>query len=224
FDNTILALENSGEVLKRAQSVFFNFTSANTNPELQKLQVEFAPKFAAQQDEIYLNDQLYQRVKAIDIQSLTGEDRRLAEYYLQKFEIAGAALSADKKEELKKVNEELATLSTQFSNKLLEARKQGGLLIDDVKELDGLSADDIAAAAADAEAAGHKGKYLLALQNTTQQPLLQNLKNRATREKLFKASWTRAEKGDANDTRSILEKQAQLRLKKAQLLGKKSFA
>lgn len=224
FDNTILALENSGEVLKRAQSVFFNFTSANTNPELQKLQVEFAPKFAAQQDEIYLNDQLYQRVKAIDIQSLTGEDRRLAEYYLQKFEIAGANLSADKKEQLKKVNEELASLSTQFSNKLLEARKEGGLLISDVKELEGLSADEIASAAANAKTAGHSGKYLLALQNTTQQPLLQNLKNRNTREKLFHASWTRAEKGDANDTRKVLEQQAKLRLKKAQLLGKKSFA
>ncbi|WP_394337231.1 M3 family metallopeptidase [Chryseobacterium lacus] len=224
FDNTILALENSGEVLKRAQSVFFNFTSANTNPELQKLQVEFAPKFAAQQDEIYLNDQLYQRVKAIDIQSLTGEDRRLAEYYLQKFEIAGANLSADKKEQLKKVNEELASLSTQFSNKLLEARKEGGVLISDVKELEGLSADEIASAAANAKTAGHSGKYLLALQNTTQQPLLQNLKNRNTREKLFHASWTRAEKGDANDTRKVLEQQAKLRLKKAQLLGKKSFA
>lgn len=224
FENTLLALENSGEVLKRAQSVFFNFTSANTNPELQKLQVEFAPKFAAQQDEIYLNDQLYQRVKAIDIQSLTGEDRRLAEYYLQKFEIAGANLSADKKEQLKKVNEELASLSTQFSNKLLEARKEGGLLISDVKELEGLSADEIASAAANAKTAGHSGKYLLALQNTTQQPLLQNLKNRNTREKLFHASWTRAEKGDANDTRKVLEQQAKLRLKKAQLLGKKSFA
>lgn len=224
FDNTILALEQSGEVLNRAQSVFFNFTSANTNPELQKLQVEFAPKFAAQQDKIYLNDQLYQRVKAIDIQSLTGEDRRLAEYYLQKFEIAGANLSADKKEQLKKVNEELASLSTQFSNKLLEARKEGGLLISDVKELEGLSADEIASAAANAKTAGHSGKYLLALQNTTQQPLLQNLKNRKTREKLFHASWTRAEKGDANDTRNVLEQQAKLRLKKAQLLGKKSFA
>ncbi len=224
FENTILALENSGEVLKRAQSVFFNFTSANTNPELQKLEEEFAPKFAAQTDKIYLNDQLYQRVKSVNIESLTGEDRRLAEYYLQKFELAGASLSAEKKEQLKKVNEELASLSTQFSNKLLEARKQGGLLISDVKELEGLSADEIASAAANAKTAGHSGKYLLALQNTTQQPLLQSLSNRNTREKLFHASWTRAEKGDANDTRNVLEQQAKLRLQKAQLLGKKSFA
>ena len=224
FENTILALENSGEVLKRAATVFFNFTSANTNPTLQKLEEEFAPKFAAQEDQIYLNDQLYKKLKAINISQLTGEDKRLAEYYIQKFEIAGADLSPENKAQLKKVNEELATLSTQFSSKLLEARKQGALIVSDAKELDGLSADEIAAAAADAKAAGHEGKYLLALQNTTQQPLLQNLKNRATREKLFKASWTRAEKGDANDTRSILEKQARLRLQKAQLLGKKSFA
>lgn len=224
FENTILALENSGEVLKRAAIVFFNFTSANTNPTLQKLEEEFAPKFAAQEDQIYLNDQLYKKLKAINISQLTGEDKRLAEYYIQKFEIAGADLSPENKAQLKKVNEELATLSTQFSSKLLEARKQGALIVSDAKELDGLSADEIAAAAADAKAAGHEGKYLLALQNTTQQPLLQNLKNRATREKLFKASWTRAEKGDANDTRSILEKQARLRLQKAQLLGKKSFA
>src|SRR5690606_3673608 len=101
FENTIVAIENSGEVLKRAQAVFFNFTSANTNPELQKLEEEFAPLFAAQADLIYLNDALYQRVKGIDINALTGEDKRLAEYYLQQFEIAGAALSADKKEELK---------------------------------------------------------------------------------------------------------------------------
>ena len=106
----------------------------------------------------------------------------------------------------------------------MEARKQGGLLISDVKELDGLSADEIAAAATDAKAAGQEGKYLLALQNTTQQPLLQNLKNRATREKLFKASWTRAEKNDTNDTRETIEKLAKLRLKKAQILGKKNFA
>ena len=224
FANTILALENSGEVLKRAATVFFNFTSANTNPTLQKLEEEFAPRFAAQEDRIYLNDNLYKRIKGINVSALTGEDRRLTEFYLQKFEIAGADLPADKKTDLKKVNEELATLSTQFSNKLLEARKQGGVVISDVKELEGLSADEIAAAAADAKAAGMDGKYLLALQNTTQQPLLQNLKNRTTREKLFKASWLRAEKGDSNDTRAILEKQARLRLQKAQLLGKKSFA
>lgn len=224
FENTIVAIENSGEVLKRAQIVFFNLTSSNTNPTLQKLEEEYAPIFAAQSDKIYLNDKIYQRIKAIDISKLQGEDKRLAEYYLQNFEIAGANLSAADKEKVKKLNEELATLATQYSAKLLEARKNGALILDNVSELDGLSADEIAAAAADAEKAGHPGKYLLALQNTTQQPLLQNLKNRATREKLFKASWYRAEKGNADDTRSILEKQAKLRMEKAHIQGKKSFA
>lgn len=224
FENTVVALENSGEILHRAQMAFGNLTGSNTNPTLQALDEEYAPIFAGHSDKIYLNEKLYNRIKAIDANTLQGEDKRLLEYYKQNFEIAGANLSSADKEKLKVVNKELATLSTQFSNKLLEARKKGGLVIDDVKELDGLSADQIASAAADATTAGMPGKYLLALQNTTQQPLLQNLKNRNTREKLFKASWYRAEKGDENDTRATLENEAKLRLKKAQLLGKKSFA
>lgn len=224
FDNTIVALEKSGEVLKRAQIVFYNLTSANTNPTLQALDEEFAPIFAAHADKIYLNEFLYQKIKSIKDDGLDYESKRLLQYYKQNFEIAGANLSASAKEELKKINQEMASLGTQYSNKLLEARKQGGVLISDVKELDGLSADEIAAAATDAKAAGQTGKYLLALQNTTQQPILQSLKNRATREKIFKASWTRAEKGDANDTRETIEKLAKLRLKKAQILGKKNFA
>lgn len=224
FENTLVALEKSGEVLKRAQSVFYNLTSANTNPTLQSLEQEYAPIFAAHTDKIYLNEFLYQKIKSIKEDGLDPESKRLLQYYKQNFEIAGANLSQADKEKLKQVNQEMASLATQYSNKLLEARKQGGLFISDVKELDGLSADEIAAAAADAKAAGQEGKYLLALQNTTQQPLLQNLKNRATREKLFKASWTRAEKNDANDTRETIAKLAALRLKKAQILGKKNFA
>ncbi|UTX47952.1 M3 family metallopeptidase [Chryseobacterium sp. MA9] len=224
FENTIVALEKSGEVLRRAQIVFSNLTSANTNPTLQALDEEFAPIFAAHSDKLYLNENLYKRIQAIKEDGLDSESKRLVQYYKQNFEIAGANLSAADKEKLKQINQELASLSTQYANKLLEARKQGGVFFSDAKELDGLSADEIAAAAADAKTAGQPGKYLLALQNTTQQPLLQNLKNRATREKLFKASWTRAEKGDANDTRSTIEKLAKLRLKKAQILGKKNFA
>lgn len=224
FENTIVALEKSGEVLRRAQIVFSNLTSANTNPTLQALDEEYAPIFAAHSDKLYLNENLYKRIQSIKEDGLDSESKRLVQYYKQNFEIAGANLSATDKEKLKQINQELASLSTQYSNKLLEARKQGGVFFADAKELDGLSADEIAAAAADAKTAGQPGKYLLALQNTTQQPLLQNLKNRATREKLFKASWTRAEKGDANDTRSTIEKLAKLRLKKAQILGKKNFA
>ncbi|MFL1605375.1 M3 family metallopeptidase [Riemerella anatipestifer] len=226
FENTVLALENSGEVLKRAQSLFYNLTGSNTNDKLQALQQEYAPIFSAHSDKIYLNSKLYERIKKVyeNRGGLNSESQKLVEYYKQNFDIAGAGLSDAKKEELKKINGELASLSTQFSNKLLDARKNGALIIDGVKELDGLSSDEIAAAAQAAKEAGYEGKYLLSLLNTTQQPLLQNLKNRATREKLFKASWYRAEKGNADDTRSIIEKLARLRLKKAQVLGKKSFA
>ena len=224
FENTILAMENSGEVLKRAQIVFYNLTGSNTNPTLQKLEEEYAPIFSGISDKIYLNEKLYARIKAIKTENLGSEEKRVLELAKINFEIAGANLSEANKGKVKKINEELATLSTQFSNKLLDARKNGALIIDDVKELDGLSADEIAAAATDAKEAGHDGKYLLALQNTTQQPLLQNLKNRATREKLFKASWYRAEKGNADDTRNILEREAKLRMEKAHLMGKKSFA
>ena len=224
FENTILALETSGEVLKRAQIVFYNLTGSNTNPALQKLEEEYAPIFSGLSDKIYLNEKLYSRIKAIKTDGLGSEEKRVLELYKTNFEIAGANLSEENKEKVKKINEELATLSTQFSNKLLDARKNGAVLISDVKELDGLSADELAAAAADAKAAGYEGKYLLTLLNTTQQPLLQNLKDRATREKLFKASWYRAEKGNADDTRSILERQAKLRMEKAHLSGKKSFA
>lgn len=223
FANTLEALEKSGEVLKRAQIIFGNLTSADTNPELQALEEEYASIFAAHNDKIYLNENLYKRIKSISPQGLDAESKRLLEVYLQNFEIAGAGLSTEAKEELKNINQELATLSTQFDSKLLEARKNGALLISDVKELDGLSQDQISAAANAAKKAGHQG-YLLSLQNTTQQPLLSSLNNRKTREKFFKASWLRAEKGDSADTREVVEKLAALRLKKANLLGKKSFA
>lgn len=224
FENTVLALENSGQVLRRAQIVFSNLSGSNTNPTLQKLDEEYAPVFSGLSDKIYLNEKLYARINAIDTRNLGSEEKRLTELYKTNFEIAGANISAENKEKLKKINEELATLGSQFSNRLLDARKNGGVLIADVRELDGLSADEIAAAAADAKAAGYDGQYLLSLLNTTQQPLLQNLRNRATREKLYKASWFRAEKGNADDTRPLLEKMARLRMEKAHLLGKKSYA
>lgn len=224
FENTVLALETSGTDLNRATLVFYNLTSANTNPDLQKIEEEYAPIFSAHSDKMYLNEKIYNRIKALDMKLLKGEDKRLVEYYLQQFELAGANLSPADKEKMKKINEELATLGTLFANKLLIARKNGAVLFSDEKELEGLSPQEIAAAKEKAKEAGHEGKYLIALINTTQQPVLQSLKNRASREKIFKASWTRAEKSDSGDTREILEKLARLRLQKANLMGKKSFA
>ncbi|WP_392437590.1 M3 family metallopeptidase [Cruoricaptor ignavus] len=224
FSNTIVALEKSGEILGRAQSVFYNLNGSDTNPTMQKISQDFAPIFAEHSDRIYLNDLLYKRILVIKADNLDAEGKRLLQHYRENFEKAGAALPPAKKAELKKINKELAALSTKFGNQLLEARKNAALIITDVRELDGLTEDQIAAAAAAAEKAGQNGKYLISLQNTTQQPLLASLKNRSTREKLFKASWYRAEKGDANDTRKTVEQLAKLRLKKAQILGKKNFA
>lgn len=224
FENTLVAMEKSGEILRRTQRVFYNLTSSNTNETLQALQQEFAPIFSAHYDEIYLNENLYNRIKSVSRDGLDSEDLRLLDVYIQDFEIAGAGLSAEKKEELKEINQKLASLSTEFTRRLLKAREEGALVVDDAALLDGLSEDALAAAKVDAEAAGHKGKYLLALLNTTQQPQLQNLKNREIREQLFNNAWTRAEKGDANDTREVIEDLMKTRLQKAQLLGKNNFA
>ena len=224
FENTVLAIEISGVDLNRAIGIFSNLTGSNTNPTLQAIDEEYVPIFSAHNDKIYLNSNLYQRIKAIDLNSLKGEDKKLTEYYLQQFELAGANLSDSNKEKMKKINSELATLGTSFGNKLLKARKNGALLFDKESDLEGLSVDELTAAKIRAAEAGHPGKFLIGLLNTTQQPLLPSLKNRATREKLFKSSWTRAEKNDDGDTREILLKMAKLRLQKANLMGKKSYA
>lgn len=224
FQNTVLALELSGVDLNRATGIFYNLTGSNTNAELQKIEEEYAPIFSAHSDKMYLNSKLYQRIKSLNLASLKGEDRKLTEYYLQQFELAGANLSEQDKETMKKINEELASLSTLYTNKLLIARKNGAILFDNAQDLDGLSKEEIQAAKVKATEAGYDGKYLIGLLNTTQQPLLPSLKNRATREKIFKAGWTRAEKNDSGDTRTVLEQMARLRLQKANLMGKKSFA
>jgi len=224
FQNTVVAIEISGENLNRATGIFYNLTGSNTNETLQKIEEEYAPIFSAHSDKMYLNSDLYDRFKAIDKNKLKGEDKKLLEYYLQQFELAGANLSESDKEKMKKINEEIATQSTAFNNKLLIARKNGAVLFDNVSELEGLSEADLEAAKAKAKEAGHEGKYMIGLLNTTQQPILPSLKNRAAREKIFKASWTRAEKNDDSDTREVLEKLALLRLQKATLMGKKSFA
>jgi peptidyl-dipeptidase Dcp len=224
FKNTVLALETCGQDLIRATGVFYNLTGSNTNPTLQAVEAEYAPVFSAHNDKIYLNSKLYKRFKVLNLSSLKGEDKKLTQYYLQLFELAGANLSKADKDKMKSINEELASLGTLFGNKLLIARKNGAVLFDNVSDLDGLSSEEIAAAKARATEAGQDGKYLIGLLNTTQQPLLPSLTNRATREKIFKSSWTRSEKNDEGDTREVLEKMAKLRLQKAKLMGKKSFA
>ncbi|WP_222536154.1 M3 family metallopeptidase [Pedobacter polysacchareus] len=190
FENTIIAIENSGQLLGRVNRVFNLLTGANTNPELQKIQKEEAPKLTANNDAIYLNTKLFKRVEAVYQQreklTLDPESKKLLDYYYQRFELSGAKLSEADKEKLKALNKEEASLSTSFSTKLLAAGK--------------------------------------GLANTTQQPPLSGMADRAAREKLFNASWTRAEKGDANDTREVISRIAQIRATQAQLLGFKNYA
>jgi peptidyl-dipeptidase Dcp len=228
FENTLVALERSGQLLTRVYQVFNALSSANTNPTLQKLQEEEASKLAAQRDAIFLNDKLFKRVEAIFNQraglKLDPESRRLVEYEYQQFVHAGARLSDADKTTLKQLNERDAELSARFTNQLLAATKAGALVVSDKAELTGLSQGDLDAAAQAAKARGLEGKWLIPLQNTTQQPALASLAERATRQELFEDSWLRAERGDANDTRATISELAELRAQKAKLLGYPDYA
>ena len=227
FDNTFVAMEKSGQLLHRAQAAFFAVSAADTNPELQKIRSAIAPQLAAHADAIYLNPKLFQRVQTIynerNSLKLGPESLRLVEVQYDRFVHAGAKLSDADKEQLKKLNEQIASLSTEFSNKLLAATKAGALVTPDKSALAGLSDAQTAAAAEAAKGRKVEG-YVIPLQNTTQQPDLVSLSERSTRQTLFENSWNRAEKGDANDTREIISKIAQLRAQKAKLLGFPDFA
>jgi peptidyl-dipeptidase Dcp len=224
FENTIVALERTGQLLSRAMLVFNCVTGANINDELQKVQTYEAPRLAAQQDAIYLNSKLFARVKAIYDQRaslhLDPESLRLVEYDYQQFVKAGANLSDADKAKLKKLNEEESTLENTFQEKLLAAAKAGAFSTTDVKTLAGLTEAQIAAAAEDAKTHG----WRIPLQNTTQQPDLAFLTDRAARQAIFENSWNRAERGDANDTRAVIARLAQLRAEKASLLGFPNYA
>jgi len=222
FENTLAAMEKTGQLFQRATAAFGAVTGANTNPVLQKVQAEEAPKLAAHADAIYLNAKLFARVAALYKQreslKLGPESLRLVEVTYDSFVRAGANLSDADKTELKKLNEEISTLSNDFSTKLLAATKEGAYFTTDKGALAGLSDAQLAAAAQAAQGRNQQG-YLLPLQNTTQQPDLAALRVRATREALFGKSWNRAERGDADDTREIVPRMAQLRARRAQLLG-----
>ncbi|MGF6189345.1 peptidyl-dipeptidase Dcp [Serratia sp. 2723] len=228
FDNTFVALEKSGALLTRTMNVFGAMTSANTSDALQKLDEETSPKLAALDDAIMLNSKLFARIKAIydrrDSLKLDGESLRLVEVTYKNYVLAGANLSDADKTQLKALNQEAATLSTQFTNKLLAASKNGALAIGDKTLLAGLSEGELAAAAQAASERKLDKQWLLVLQNTTQQPDLQNLQDRDTRQKLFEASINRAEKNDANDTRQTLVRLAKVRAEQAKLLGFPNYA
>jgi len=227
FENTLVAMERSGQLYDRAWEAFNLVTAANTDPELEKIQDYEAPRTAALADAINLNTKLFARIKAIYDQraslGLDAESLRLVEYSYQQFVKAGANLSDADKDKLKKLDEEESTLENTFMTKLLAATAAGAYSTADRNAVAGLSEGQIAAAAEEAKAHKQQG-WVLPLQNTTQQPYLTFLSNRETRHAIFENSWNRAERGDANDTRATLARLAQLRAQKAALLGYPNYA
>ena len=222
FKNTFIPLEKSGQLLTRAQAAFNSVSEANTNGVLQAAKAALAPKLAAHNDAIFLNPKLFARVSAIyklrDAPDVDAESRRLIEVTYDEFIHSGANLSDADKTKLRKLNEEMSTLSDAFSSKLLAATKDAAFHTSSREALAGLS-DAQLAAAVEAAKERHQDGYVLALQNTTQQPILVSLTDRATRQAVFEASWSRAEKGDDNDTRATIARLAMLRAQHAALLG-----
>jgi len=217
FENTILALEKSGVLLERVRNIFSSLTGAHTNDTLQAVQEEMAPKFSELSDAIYLNDKLFQRVKSLfnkkESLDLDAEALKLLENYYEDFGIAGANLSKEDKETLKSYNSRLATLINSFNRTLLEANNAGAVVFMQKSDLAGLTEGQLKSL----ENKDGEG-WKIPLQNTTQQPLLQSLEKRETREKLFKSAWNRAD-GTPQDTKAIITEIAELRVKKGNLLG-----
>jgi len=227
FQNTIEALERSGALLRRVSQIFNVVVQANTNPVLQRTDVAQAPKLAAHRDEMFLDPALFARIKQIydDRAHLTflPEQLRLVERYYRDYVRAGAALTETQKTQLRALNQEQSGLMTSFRNKVLADTNASALVFDTAAALDGLSRDDLAAAASAAEARGRAGKWVLPLQNTTQQPALTYLKDRGVRERLFRASTARNSTGE-NETTTTIVRLAHVRAARARLLGFETHA
>ncbi|MHA3772621.1 M3 family metallopeptidase [Verrucomicrobiota bacterium sgz303538] len=223
FENTIVALERSGQLLKRVNRIFSNLNGAHTNPALQKIESEMEPKLSAHRDAIRLNSALFARIQSLyeerEQLNLDPESAFLLERYHKDFVRAGARLSEKDKPRLKELNSELATLETTFRQNVLKEMNASTVVVDDGAELKGLSDHAIAAAAAAAEADGQKGKFALRILNTTGQPPLQSLENRALRQRLLETSLARNSHGGEFDTRTVVSRLARLRAERAQLLG-----
>ena len=223
FENTVVQMERSGRLLTRVANVFFGLTSADANDVLDAIEAEIAPTLSAHNDQILLNDTLFARVKTLyderDGLDLDAEARRLVEEYYTDFVRAGAQVSAAEKERLKAINAELATLGTAFSQNVLGEVNAAAVSVDTQEELAGLSKNEIAAAAEAAVARDLEGKYVIALLNTSGQPALSSLENRALRERIMAASQARGRQGGEFDNRDIVTRMARLRAERAQMLG-----
>jgi peptidyl-dipeptidase Dcp len=228
FANTIEAMERSGELLTRAEKVFFNVEQSNTNEALQKTKADLAPKLAAHQDAIFLDPRLFDRVRSLydrrESLGLDAESKRLLERYYRDFVRAGARLSPQDKTALTALNQEESTLTTGFADRLLADTNASAVVVADRAELAGLPEEDVAAAGEAAKERKLDGKWVLALQNTTQQPALTWLTSRALRQRLLDASMRRGSHGGENDTRELIARLAELRARKAKLLGYGTYA
>ena len=217
FSNTFLALESSGQTLRRALMTYFSVLSAHGTEPIRAIQTEMSSIYSAQEDEIYLNQSLYSRLQSVDCSDLVGEDARLAEQILKEFKLSGAGLDEAQKTQLKQLNAELSELSSTFSNRVLENQNAHAVHFDSAEELDGLSAQAIESAAQAAKQAGRASGYLLPLVSPTQQPALESLTNSESRRKVFTASISRGL--DENPTVELAAQMAKLRAQRAALLG-----
>ena len=219
FENTVVALERSGQLLERGSTVFFNSSSSHATDAIQAIETEVSPRLAAHQDNVYLDAGLFRRFQDLGTEGLDGESVRLLEEYRKAFRRAGAQLDEAAQVRLREINAELSTLSTSFSQDVLKDTNDSALLIEDPAELDGLPAEDLATAAQAAKEAGHDGKYLLTLILPTNQPALEVLTNRDTRRRLFEASVARGSRPNEFNVLGAAARMAQLRAERAALLG-----
>ncbi|MBT8073382.1 MAG: dipeptidyl carboxypeptidase II, partial [Xanthomonadales bacterium] len=228
LDNTLIPMERSGQTLDRVARVFFAMASANTNDELEEIRSEMAPKLSAHRDQILLNAKLFERVQALydqrDSLELDPESYRLVEENYKDFIRAGAKLSDADKEKLKAINAEMASLQTKFSQNVLNEVNDSAVVVDSREELAGMSDTLIEAAAEAANEKGLEGKYVIALLNTTQQPPLASLEDRALRQRIMEASMARGSRGGEFDNREILTRVVELRAERAQLMGYENHA
>src|SRR5947207_6547357 len=228
FENTIVALERTGRLLDRAERTFENLNACNTNPTLQKIETDIAPKLSAHRDAIHLNGKLFARIQELYDKrhnlGLDPETAYLHERYYKDFVRAGAKLSDADKEKLKKINTELATLQTQFEQNVLKEKNASSVVVDRKEDLVGLSDNQMASVIAAAKAEHKDGRFVIQMQNTTGQPLLGSLQNRQLRERIMQTSLARNSHGSEFDTRNIVMRTAQLRAEKAKLLGYANWA
>jgi len=228
FENTIVALERSGQTLKRTLLVFFNKSASDTNALIDEIEAEISPKLAAHQDSILLNPELFSRIRNLyetrERLDLDKDDLWLLERYYEDFLHAGAALSLESRERLKKINERLSELETKFGQQVLADTNDLAVLVENEEHLEGLSPNQIATAAAAAQARGCDGKWLIPIVNFTGHPLLANLKNRQLREEIMRASLLKGDRDNHNDTKLIIKEMVALRAERAALFGKSSHS